>query len=178
MNQDEYCQLIYIPKMSEGEVHPENQSWILRMKRKLAVPWNYHVKKLLKKFYRKFKKFKNSSMNVNKQSQTKFMSNQDTQLKAQDIVKVRSLQEIQATLDYFHELKGCAFLPYMADYCETTQIVLQPVQKFLDERDYKVKKTTGVVVLKDVICTGTPVFGRCDRACHLFWREEWLEKIS
>ena len=72
----------------------------------------------------------------------------DIHLKAEDIVRVRPLEEINATLDYFHELKGCAFLPYMAEYCETIQTVLQPVQRFLDERDYKVKKTSGVVICK------------------------------
>jgi hypothetical protein len=52
------------------------------------------------------------------------------------------------------------------------------MERFLDERDYKVKKAKGIVLLKDVICHGTPVFGRCDRCCHLFWRVEWLEKIE
>jgi len=41
-----------------------------------------------------------------------------------------------------------------------------------------VKKVKGVVLLDGVICRGTPAFGRCDRCCHLFWREEWLEKIE
>jgi hypothetical protein len=99
-------------------------------------------------------------------------------LQAGDRVRVRSLEEIQATLNPWKELKGCAFLPYMVDYCETTQRVLQPVNRFLDERDYKVKKARGVVLLEGVICSGTPVFGRCDRGCHLFWREEWLVKID
>jgi hypothetical protein len=25
---------------------------------------------------------------------------------------------------------------------------------------------------------GTPDYGRCDRACFYFWREEWLEKLD
>ncbi len=62
--------------------------------------------------------------------------------------------------------------------CGTTQRVLQPMERFLDERDYKVKKVKGLVLLAGVICRGTPVFGRCDRCCHLFWRQEWLEKIE
>jgi len=47
----------------------------------------------------------------------------------------------------------------------------------MDERDYKVKKARGVILLENVICTGTPTFGACDRCCFLFWREEWLEKV-
>lgn len=94
-----------------------------------------------------------------------------------DWVRVRSEEEIRATLDRWHELQGCAFLEYMWQYCGSTQQVLQVMERFLDERDYKVKKVKGVVLLKDVICHGTPVFGRCDRCCHLFWRVEWLEKL-
>ena len=93
-------------------------------------------------------------------------------------MQVRSREEIEATLDRWKELKGCAFLEYMWPYCGTTQRVLQTMERFLDERDYKVKKVKGLVLLEGVICHGTPVFGRCDRGCHLFWREEWLEKID
>ena len=48
---------------------------------------------------------------------------------------------------------------------------------FMDERDYKLKKARGVILLENLICNGTPTFGKCDRCCFLFWREEWLEKI-
>ncbi len=27
-------------------------------------------------------------------------------------------------------------------------------------------------------CNGTPTFGPCDRCCFLFWREEWLERVT
>jgi hypothetical protein len=60
----------------------------------------------------------------------------------------------------------------MWQYCGTTQRVLQSMEHFLDERDYKVKKVKGIVLLEGVIYQGTPVFGRCDRSCFLFWREE------
>ena len=104
--------------------------------------------------------------------------NLQVHLLAGELVRVRAREEIEAMLDPFKEQKGCAFLEYMWQYCGTTQRVLQPVERFLDERDYKVKKTKGVVLLEGVLCHGTPVFGRCDRACHLFWREEWLERMD
>ena len=95
-----------------------------------------------------------------------------------DWVRVRSAEEIQPTLNQWKELKGCAFLDSMWEYCGTEHQVLKVMTRFLDERDYTVKKVRGVVLLKEVYCHGTPVFGRCDRCCHLFWREEWLEKIA
>jgi hypothetical protein len=66
----------------------------------------------------------------------------------------------------------------MYEYCGTQQHVLKPMQHFVDERDFKLKKVHGVVLLQDVICHGTGTLGPCDRCCFLPWREEWLERIS
>jgi hypothetical protein len=103
---------------------------------------------------------------------------QPEKLKAGDWVRVRSWEEIQPMLDPFQETSGCAFLEDMRKYCGTQQRVFKSMERFLDERDYKVKKVRGVILLENVICGGTPAFGRCDRSCFLFWREEWLEKID
>ena len=84
-------------------------------------------------------------------------------------VRVRSRQEIAATLDPFKELKGCAFLEGMYQYCGTEQRVYKTMERFLDERDYKMKKVQGVVLLDSLYCNGTIVFGGCDRSCFLFW---------
>jgi hypothetical protein len=75
-------------------------------------------------------------------------------------------------------LRGCGFMPEMEKYCETNQKVFKIIQKFLDERDYLMKKCKGMVILENVFCEGTIDFGRCDRTCFFFWREEWLEKIE
>ncbi len=97
-------------------------------------------------------------------------------LEAGDLVRVRSREEVQATLDRWHSLKGCAFLGEMAGYCGTTQRVLKRVERFMDEKDYRLKKVSGIVLLEGAICPGTGQTGRCDRSCFFFWREEWLEK--
>lgn len=89
-------------------------------------------------------------------------------------VRVRSKEEIQATLDPWNYLKGCGFMEEMWQYCGTKQRVLKPVQRFLDERDYRVKKARGIVILEGLHCQGTIDYGRCDRNCYYFWREEWL----
>ena len=99
-------------------------------------------------------------------------------LKAGDWVRVRPRAEIDATLNHWRQLRGCTFMPEMDQYCETTQQVLKPLERFVDERDLRVKTSRGIVLLDGVICQGTADFGRCDRSCVLFWREEWLEKID
>ncbi len=99
-------------------------------------------------------------------------------LQAGDWVSVRSLEEIETTLNQWRQLKGCAFMPEMAEYCGTTQRVLKPMKRFVDERDLRVKKSNGIILLEGVMCQGTAEFGSCDRSCFVFWREEWLEKID
>jgi hypothetical protein len=95
-----------------------------------------------------------------------------------DRVRIRSREEIEATLDRWDELKGCQVMASMWQYCGTVQRVLKPVERFVDERDYRVKKARGLVLLEGLMCEGTPEYGRCDRACFYFWRAEWLEKLD
>ena len=95
-----------------------------------------------------------------------------------DMVMVKTRQEITKTLDAWNQLKGCSFMEEMWSLCGSRQTVLKRVTVFLDERDYKIKKCHGVVILRDVMCQGTTDFGRCDRSCFYFWKEEWLKKLS
>jgi hypothetical protein len=99
-------------------------------------------------------------------------------LQAGDFVRVRSKEEIESTLDKWNQLKRCSFMEEMWPYCGTEQRVVKRVQKFLDERDYLLKKCNGIVILENVFCEGTKDFGGCDRTCFFFWREEWLEKLE
>ena len=95
-----------------------------------------------------------------------------------DRVLVRSKDQIQATLEHQNELKGCSLLPEMEQYCGSIQRVLKPVKRFVNERDCRVKRVTGVYLLEGVMCQGFELYGECDRACFYWWREEWLEKID
>ncbi len=99
-------------------------------------------------------------------------------LKAGDMVRVRSLEEIKATLNDIRRLKGCQFMPEMEPYCGTIQRVYKPVERFLNEGDYTVRKASGIVLLENLFCQGVAVAGRCDRSCFYFWRVEWLEPLE
>lgn len=167
------CQLPCIPKFeTRPYLHPAGSVY-LAFKHTFAYPWNYYIKKLIKKLYYYVETLRVSS--TRKDAVKVFIP--VVSFKKGDIVKVRSFGEIKSTLNPFGELKGCAFLAQMRQYCGTQQRVFKSMNYFLDERDYKVKKTRGLVLLENVFCNGTPVFGTCDRSCFLFWREEWLEKI-
>jgi hypothetical protein len=172
------CQIPGLQRISEGPAVLGPQPLARRFKLSFAKPWNYHVKPMLKIYSKRFAHWHARLDGKSETARAPTVTIAATTLQAGDLVRVRSRQEIEATLDRWKELKGCAFLEYMWPYCDTTQRVLQTMTRFLDERDYRVKRCKGIILLEGVICHGTPVFGRCDRCCHLFWREEWLEKIA
>lgn len=99
-------------------------------------------------------------------------------LQAGDRVRVRSREDIERTLNQWRQVKGCAFMGEMFQFCGTEQRVMKRVQRFVDERDAQVYKANGLVLLENVICQGTADYGPCDRSCFYFWREEWLERID
>jgi hypothetical protein len=171
------CQLPDLLKIQEGPADFPPQPLKYRVKRMLARPWNQTVKKFLKQITKTKKNGRSRSIQNTVEIGVTPLRKAE-KLAAGDWVMVRSREEITAQLDRWHEYKGCAFLPDMWQYCGTRQRVLKRLERFLDERDYQVKKSSGLVLLEGVLCSGTPVFGRCDRACHFFWREEWLVRME
>ncbi len=99
-------------------------------------------------------------------------------LKPGNVVRVRSLSEIAATLDSKGRLRGCKFMPEMAQYCGSVQRVFKPVERFLNEFDYTIRQSKGLVLLENLFCNGVAEAGRCDRSCLYFWRVEWLELVE
>jgi hypothetical protein len=170
------CQTQCWPDMSVGIVEPASLRTRVKLmlKRHLNPRAKRRVKavsdRLINRFSRSPARSKVSSPSVT--------NAKATILEAGDLVRVRSRDEIQATLNSWNELKGCLFMEEMWQYCGTTQRVLKQVKRFVDERDYRVKRAKGLILLEGLICEGTPDYGRCDRACFYFWRAEWLEKVD
>lgn len=103
---------------------------------------------------------------------------QPAALQPGDRVRVRSRDEIRATLSDWNRLNGCGFMEEMWEFCGTEQTVMKKMGRFLDEQDYTLKRVRGnMYLLEGVICNGTVDWGPCDRSCFFFWREEWLEKL-
>jgi len=162
------CQIRSVPKMCEP-VTITNIVWQQRnrLKRMIKRRWRYLINLLLE--------IKKKSRSV---AETDINESFYQPLKPGDLVRVRSRKEIEKTLNKWNQLKGCSFMEEMWSFCGTTQRVFKRVETFLDERDYLIKKSKGIVILEGVICEGTKDFGRCDRSCFFFWRKEWLEKIA
>jgi hypothetical protein len=173
------CQMQSIPEMHQDKsaYRAPKLSLItsirLRFRRHLNLDTRRKLKKLLfLNYFWQPSEVKNRKHTADIQLQPAILN-----LKAGDRIKIRSRDEILATLDNEGKLKGCSFINVMWQYCGTTQRVLKPVNRFVDERNYQIKITRGMVLLEGIMCTGTDFYGECDRSCLFFWREEWLEKI-
>jgi hypothetical protein len=102
-------------------------------------------------------------------------------LKPGDIVRVRSKDEIERTLDGRGKTRGLWFDREMLPYCDQTHEVTRKVERFVDERTGEmVILKSDCLILKDVVCGGLCSYGRwfCPRAIYPWWREDWLDPLS
>ncbi len=91
-------------------------------------------------------------------------------------VRVRSREEILATLDETGSLHGQLFMPEMLQFCGQEIPVGARAHKTCDIIGLggTSLKLTNTVHLDNVRCDGS-AHGGCQAGCLLFWREEWLE---
>jgi len=172
------CQIPCLQAVAEGIAEVPQESVVRRIKlmvrRRLSPSreraFKNHTNNMMNRFY--------NLVGGNTKPSVSALNIASAPLQAGDWVKVRSLEEIEATLNHWRQLRGCTFMPEMVEYCGTAQRVLKPMKRFVDERDLRVKKSSGIILLEGVMCQGTAEFGGCDRSCFLFWREEWLEKMD
>jgi len=98
-------------------------------------------------------------------------------LRAGDVVRVRSREEILATLDADGRLDGQPFMPEMLRFAGRELPVSAIAHKTCDTIN---RPSTGIrrldhtVHLAGARCDGS-AHGGCQAGCLLFWRQEWLE---
>ncbi len=100
-----------------------------------------------------------------------------------DRVRVRTRQDIARTLDRDGTCRGLGYIPEVMDrFSGGTHTVRRRVERFFDERNQKLMKLRGVVLLDGVFCEPRPdsssPFAGCSRSCFLFWKEDWLERVG
>ena len=101
-------------------------------------------------------------------------------LQAGDWVRVRSHQEIQATLNDGKTPDGLGFIDApMRKYCGKTLRVARVLEHFYDETKDKMWKKRRTLLLEGAACDSSQLSkGHCDRGCLLFWNEAWLERAD
>ena len=93
-----------------------------------------------------------------------------------EVVSVRSLNEILATLDRDGKLEGLPFMPEMAQFCGATFTVHRRAEKTCVE-GVGMRGLRGTVFLAGLRCDGS-AHGGCERRCLLFWKEAWLKRAD
>ncbi|NTV51507.1 MAG: hypothetical protein HGA76_00635 [Candidatus Firestonebacteria bacterium] len=96
-------------------------------------------------------------------------------LSAGEWVKVKSEQDIQATLDSQQRFKGLYFMPEMRKYCGKNLRVFKRLDAMLVESTHRLIKMKHTVLLEGCHCDGLAY--SCDASCFHYWREIWLTRL-
>ena len=95
-----------------------------------------------------------------------------------ELVRVKPLQEITATLDPRLRNRGLSFDREMVKYCGRTHRVLRRVDRCIDEPTGRMLHMKGdCIILDKVVCEGT-YHGFCPKEIYPYWREIWLERVN
>lgn len=98
-------------------------------------------------------------------------------LRAGDLVEVRSLAEILATLDARGALDALPFMPEMIASCGKRFRVSKSAHKACDRVEKSgLRRMEDTVHLEDLRCDGAS-HGGCQAACLIFWKEAWLRRV-
>jgi hypothetical protein len=98
-------------------------------------------------------------------------------LRPGELVEVKSIGEILATLGPDRKCKGLLWMTGMRKYCGKRYRVFKRIENILLESNGDSRKMTNTVILEGVMCDGAE-FGDCDRSCFHFWREAWLKRVE
>jgi hypothetical protein len=102
-------------------------------------------------------------------------------LRAGELVRVKSYREILATLDTASKNRGMLFDAELVPYCGGTYRVRTRVERFIDEKTGRmISLKTPAVILEDVWCRSRYSNCRmfCPRAIYSWWREIWLQRVD
>ena len=98
---------------------------------------------------------------------------QQTKFFPGDLVEVRPLEQILATLDEKGTLGRLPFMPEMREFCGRQFRVSRRAFKTCVD-DAEMRRLDDAVFLEEVRCNGE-AHGGCDKACLIFWKEAWLQ---
>lgn len=100
-------------------------------------------------------------------------------LRCGEFVKVKSEDEILATLDEFGDCDGLPFMPEMRRYCGQQFRVERRADKSCDtiSGDIVGRRMRGAVHLERLRCDGEDHRG-CQAGCLIYWKEAWLERVE
>lgn len=98
-----------------------------------------------------------------------------------DWVEVKSKEEIERTLNAAQRNRGLYFDIEMLPYCGRRMLVLQKVDRFIDEKTGLMRSLPNDCwILDGAFCQGYQSRNRlfCTRQIYPFWREIWLKRAT
>lgn len=100
-------------------------------------------------------------------------------LKPGDPIRVRSLAEINASLDSTRKTDGLQFMVGMEKFCGQRFYIKQQARFLLNEETNEMRHIKKAYTLDGVTCAGQGLTRQqqCDRACLYVWNDAWLEKL-
>jgi hypothetical protein len=103
---------------------------------------------------------------------------QTLDLKPGERVRIKSLPEIEKTINARRENRGLSFDREMVPYCSSRARVLQRVERIVDEKTGRMLRLeSGCIILEGVVCRGD-FHEFCPRSIYPYWREVWLERVE
>ncbi len=101
---------------------------------------------------------------------------QPLNLQPGEMVRVKSVAEIKATLDIDGKHHSLLFAPTMLSFCGQVLRVQKRVENIVLEGTSRQRKIKDTVLLEGATCDGV-CHRLCPRQSFLFWRECWLERV-
>lgn len=98
-----------------------------------------------------------------------------------ELVRVKSHEEILATIDGSGRNRGMSFDPEMVPFTGQTFRVLDRISTIINEKTGKMQTLKNdCIMLDEVVCKACYSTHRrfCPRAIYPYWREIWLERVS
>jgi hypothetical protein len=103
---------------------------------------------------------------------------EELDLRPGELVRIKSREEIEQTLDRNNKNRGLSFDGEMSRYCGQTARVLSRVRQIIDERTGKmIYLPNECIILAGVVCSGD-YMQFCPRRIYPYWRENWLERVA
>jgi hypothetical protein len=99
-------------------------------------------------------------------------------LRPGDLVRIKSKEEIEATLDEANNNRGLCFDGEMARHCGRTARVRGRVERLVNEHTGELLEIkSDCIMLEGVVCEAA--YHRfCPRGIYAYWREIWLERVD
>ena len=99
-------------------------------------------------------------------------------LRPGELVRIKSREEIMATLDANLLNRGMGFEAEMSRFCGRTARVKARANRCVDERTGRMLLMKNpCIILEDIVCEGA-FTANCPREFVCWWREVWLERVE